>query len=164
MKILMKRNIVFLIIGVLIASACGDRLSVEEEAYVDAISKICMEWGADKQAVANYMEDVELKYESSSAMDYFLSDEDHIVIYNFKKGGLASSVLRVRGKDDVSVNSILGGWEYLGSSLEDDEGTLITSMVDMYVKEDKELIATTYTIEHKNITYRIIGFSTTKGL
>jgi hypothetical protein len=38
-----KRNIVFLIIGVLIASACGDRLSVEEEAYVDAISRIRME-------------------------------------------------------------------------------------------------------------------------
>lgn len=160
----MKRNIVCLIIGALIASACGDRLSVEEETYVDAISRICMEWGADKQAVANYMKDTELKYESSSAMDYFLSDEDHVVIYTFKEGELASSVLRVRGKDDVSVNSILGGWEYLGSSLEDDEGTLITSMVDMYVKEDKELIATTYTIEHKNITYRIIGFSTTKGL
>jgi hypothetical protein len=110
------------------------------------------------------MEDVELKYESSSAMDYFLSDEDHIVIYNFKKGGLASSVLRVRGKDDVSVNSILGGWEYLGSSLEFDAGTLITSMVDIYVKKDKDLLATTYTIEHRNITYRIIGFSTTKGL
>lgn len=160
----MKRNIIFLIMGILIASSCGGGLSVEEEAYVDSISKICMEWGADKQTVANYMKDSELKYDGSSAMDYFLSDEDHVVIYNFKNDELVSSILRVCGRDDVSINAILGGWEYLGSSLEDDAGTLITSMVDIYVKKEKEMIATTYTIEYKDVSYRIIGFASTTGL
>lgn len=143
--------------------ACSkDKLSNEEKAYVSAISNICMEWGADKQKVADYMKNYELKYDGGSVMDYFISDKDHVVIYDFDKKGLYRSVLRVRGKAEVSVESILKGWKYEGSSLEMDEGTLITSMVDIYLKND--MLATTYTIEYKGESYRIIGFASTKDI
>lgn len=71
-------------------------------------------------------------------------------------------MLRVRGDADVSVKSILKEWKYEGSSLEMDAGTMITSMVDIYLKNST--LATIYTIEYKGETYRIIGFASVKGL
>ena len=160
----MKRSVILLIAGVLACSGCGsgDKLSAEEQEYVSAISNICMEWGADKQTVADRMKDCELKYDGGSIMDYFVSDKDHVVVYDFDENGLSRSVLRVRGDADVSVKSILKEWKYEGSSLEMDAGTMITSMVDIYLKNST--LATTYTIEYKGETYRIIGFASVKGL
>lgn len=155
----MKRIIILFLAGFFACLACTrDKLS-QELAYAGAISRICMDWGADKQKVADYMKDYELKYEGSSVMDYFLSDEDKVVIYNFDDNGLCGSVLRVCNAADVSLDSVLDGWEYLGSSLEMDAGTIITSMVDIYVKKDKNMLATTYTVEHDGETYRIFGFA-----
>lgn len=161
----MKRSILLLTAGIFLAMGCSDnKMSKDEKDYANAISDICMEWGADKQRVADYMKDNELKYDGDSVMDYFLSDEDHVVIYNFNDDGLSASVLKVRANTDISMDTVLDGWKYIGSSLEFDEGTNITSMVDIYVKRDKELMATTYTIEHDKVAYRILGFASTKDI
>lgn len=159
----MKKGLIFLLTYILTAVACSDdKLSADEEAYVNAISEICMEWGADKQTVASYMKDNELKYEGNSVIDFFLTNKDYVVVYSFDNKGLCSSVLRASINADVSLNAILEGWKYLGSSLEMDEGTMITSMVDIYIKND--ILATTYTIKHKRESYRIIGFAPTKSM
>ena len=91
-----------------------------------------------------------------------MTNKDYVVVYSFDNKGLCSSVLRASVNADVSLNAILEGWKYLGSSLEMDEGTMITSMVDIYIKND--ILATTYTIEHKRESYRIIGFAPTKSI
>ena len=159
----MKKGLIFLLTCILTAVACSDdKLSADEEAYVNAISEICMEWGADKQTVASYMKDNELKYEGNSVMDYFLANKDHVVIYSFDDNGLCGSVLRSRGNTDISLKAILGSWKYIGSVLEMDAGTMITSMVDIYIKNN--MLATTYTIEHKGESYRITGFAPTKSM
>ena len=162
----MKRNIILtpaLLIVALVMTACTD-LTHEEKKYRELISDICLEWGADKQAVDNYMKGKELKYEGDSVMDYFLSDKNQVVVYQFDDGKLCYSMLRVKGSTELSMRDVLKGWDYLGSELYFDEGTMITSMVDIYIKREKDMLVTTYTIQDNGVEYRILGFASLKDL
>ena len=50
------------------------------------------------------------------------------------------------------------------SELYFDEGTMITSMVDIYIKREKDMLVTTYTIQDNGVEYRILGFASLKDL
>ena len=162
----MKKNIILkasLLIAILAMTACS-KPSLEEKKYRELISDVCLEWGADKQAVANHMKGKELKYEGDSVMDYFLSDKNQVVVYQFDDGKLCYSMLRVKGSTELSMQDVLKGWDYLGSELYFDEGTMITSMVDIYIKREKDMLVTTYTIQDNGVEYRILGFASLKDL
>lgn len=152
----MKR-IVYYIVGILTASvlfSCS-KISQETEAYKEAMSQVCMDWGADKQTVSDFMGESELKFDGRSEVDYFLENRKYIVTYKFEDGELCNSVLIAANNGSLSVDKLFKQYQYVG----DIWNSYITSLAMIYVNPDKNIFATTYTTEHEGASYRIVGFS-----
>lgn len=153
-----RYRFIMLALATIVVTACHS-IDPDTDAYIDAVSSVCVEWEADKQTVSAFMEGWELKAEGRDYMDFYLPDEDYLVTYVFYDGKMESGALIVPESRPVTFSHVLKKYTYVGMTVIFNPDT---DHAELYADQGRNLMLALYSEEYAGISYNILGFTPLK--
>lgn len=153
----MRLNIRYILFVFIVVSLVSCRKTgLETEAYMDAVSQVNVDWGADRQAVYDFMDGCELKGEGRDYMDFYLPDHDYVVTYIFDDDKLFASALIVPDYLSVSFSQVFKKHVYVGMTVIFNPDV---NHADLYADKRRNLMLASYKEDSGGESYRVLAFS-----
>lgn len=131
-------------------TSCSDDHKDSDSDPKGTYSKPCLDWGAEKNIVSNYMNGFNLTDEETDYLYYAGKKTENIISYQFKDGKLCTAALTIPSSSTSlsALNSTFSAYISLGE----------INSAQVYVNETKNIVATISTVVKGGTSYYAIGW------